>query len=637
VTANNQTFNFTFGPRVLDDGSSVGLNKGLIGFGSNNSRGVLDNVSVSTVSQGSTLDVTDYFEDGTPDQPSGPAAGTWTESNGRYVGSAAANGYAVRTSDYNASIQPNSSVTVEATLSTTGIGGVAFDTYASNDFKFAALDVAGQRVVVGHVDPRRGWVVQTSFATALTAGTDYVLNVVLKDTVATVSLNGNVLGSFMFNAAVADGQVGVVTRGGTTSADRFQFKTDDSAFVGTPPPPAEIRVGNASASEGDAGTTAVTVTLSLTAPVSSATTVSWITVNGTATAGSDFVSASGTATFAAGSSTATLTVLVNGDTTYEPTETFQIKLTSWAGFNLAGPVGTVTIVNDELAISVGNATVTEGDNGNTTVNVPVTLTRTPTTTVTVVVTTVAGTATAGSDFVAKTQTLTFNAGTTTLTQNFQVSIVNNKVKESTETFTVKLSNATGGATIETGTGTVTIDDNDGAMLAAAPAPAGTSPEPLTAAALAPVVSRAESMWLGVLPNADFSSYSISIGSLSGLQLGWTDGQRTTIDATAAGWGWAQMDLLTVVLHELGRALGFTTDDAGRYPVMAATLAPGERLALVHRDAAVADALASLGTTPKPAVRLIGPTAPAWITSAQRLALVTSSLGKRHVHITRRTR
>src|SRR5207247_2314804 len=83
-------------------------------------------------------------------------------------------------------------------------------------FKFAALDVAGQRVIVGHVDARRGWVVQSSFAAVLVAGTDYTLNVVLKDTVATVSLNGNVLGSFMYNAAVADGKGGVVTQQGTT-------------------------------------------------------------------------------------------------------------------------------------------------------------------------------------------------------------------------------------------------------------------------------------------------------------------------------------------------------------------------------------------------------------------------------------
>src|SRR4030095_13495413 len=97
--------------------------------------------------------------------------------------------------------------------------------------------------------PRRGYVVESSFAAALTAGVDYVLDVSLKDTVATVSLNGNVLGSWAFNAAVADGKTGTFTRGGTSSFDRFQLKTDDLAFVGSAPQPPELRLGDATARE----------------------------------------------------------------------------------------------------------------------------------------------------------------------------------------------------------------------------------------------------------------------------------------------------------------------------------------------------------------------------------------------------
>ena len=50
--------------------------------------------------------------------------------------------------------------------------GIAFDAYAANDYKFAALDVAGQRVLIGHVDPRRGFVIDASVARALVAGAD---------------------------------------------------------------------------------------------------------------------------------------------------------------------------------------------------------------------------------------------------------------------------------------------------------------------------------------------------------------------------------------------------------------------------------------------------------------------------------
>src|SRR5262249_7136757 len=156
---------------------------------------------------------------------------------------------------------------------------------------YAALDVTGQRVVVGHVDPRRGWVTETTFAAALTAGTDYVLDVFLKDTVATVSLNGNVLGSWVYNAAVADSQTGVVTRGGTSSFARADFKPDDRRFTGTTLPP-ELRIADTSIVEGNSGTSTALLTLTLTQPRTIATTVGWKTIDGTATAGSDYVGVS---------------------------------------------------------------------------------------------------------------------------------------------------------------------------------------------------------------------------------------------------------------------------------------------------------------------------------------------------------
>ena len=74
------------------------------------------------------------------------------------------------------------------------------------------------------------------------------------------------------------------------------------------------------------------------------------------------------------------------------------------------------------------------------------------------------------------------------------------------------------------------------------------------------------------------------------------GRIIYLDATAAGWGWFvdptpwedsefttpgnqgeqhRMDLLTVLEHELGHALGFDHQETG---VMAETLSPGARLA-----------------------------------------------------------
>jgi len=272
---------------------------------------------------------------------------------------------------------------------------------------------------------------------------------------------------------------------------------------------------------------------------------------------------------------------VLGNTLVEPNKFFGVKLTNWAGLPLEPPTGLVTIQNDDPAatttpaFSVGNVTATEGDRTTSTWNVPVTLSKAATSTVTVVATTVAGSATAGTDFISTSATLTFAPGV--VTAYLPVQIVGDKTAEPTETFTVVLSAPTTGTTIATGTGTVTIIDNDGAMFAAASAPAGSDPSALTRDALAPVLAAAEASWLAAIPTADFSGVSVTIGDLAGDLLGFTLGKSIVIDATAAGWGWSvldpasaapQMDLRTVVTHELGLALGFSEADSAEPYAMA---------------------------------------------------------------------
>ncbi len=348
VSIGKQAFSYTFAPRVLPNGDQVALNKGMIGFGSNNSQSVLDNVSLQVLPPTVTLDRTEYFDDGVAGDFTGDSSGGWGITQGRYVGtSTVADPVAISTAVFAAhGFDPIDYVEVETTLRTGGLGGLVFDSYSTSDYKFVALDVPGQRVIVGHVDPRRGWVVEAAYARTLVAGTDYVLNLVLKGTVVTVTLNGSVLGSYVFNGAVADGQVGTLASGGAASFDRFRIRTDDEGFPVTPPAP-EVRVGDASVTEGSSGQTAVRLTLTRTGDLTNAASVTWRTFDGTATAGSDYVAATGTATFAAGSSTTTVTVYVTGDTTYENNETFGVQILDAGGYNLADGFATVTVVNDD--------------------------------------------------------------------------------------------------------------------------------------------------------------------------------------------------------------------------------------------------------------------------------------------------
>jgi len=107
----------------------------------------------------------------------------------------------------------------------------------------------------------------------------------------------------------------------------------------------------------------------LSAASTSTVTVAYATANGTATAGSDYTAQSGTLTFSAGQTSKTISVVVNGDTTVEPNETFTVTLSGASGATIARATATGTITNDDTAalpsLSIGDATVAEGNTGTT--------------------------------------------------------------------------------------------------------------------------------------------------------------------------------------------------------------------------------------------------------------------------------
>ncbi|MEY2516686.1 MAG: hypothetical protein QOJ89_4044, partial [bacterium] len=355
-----------------------------------------------------------------------------------------------------------------------------------------------------------------------------------------------------------------------------------------------VSIAGATTTEGNSGSKTVTLTLTLSAAAAGGETVAWATSNGTATAGSDYTAASGTVTFAAGATSATINVTVLGDATVEPNETFTVTLSNpTGGLTLGTSSATVTITNDDAAppaISIADVTVNEGRN-NTTATLTLTLSSAATTSIAVTATTVAGTALAGSDFTQKTATVTFAAGQTSAT--FTVTILGNRTVEPTEYFDVNLSAPTGGATIADGSGRVTIIDNGTKLMATAEGPAAgstgaadlaTSGGGLEPAAIAVALAAAVQRWVAAGADAALlRGVTVRVEQLDGLELGHADGNVVVLDADAAGWGWhtslltpppsGRIDLLSVLVHELGHVLGFEHEDEG---VMAEALAPGER-------------------------------------------------------------
>ena len=131
-----------------------------------------------------------------------------------------------------------------------------------------------------------------------------------------------------------------------------------------------ISVANASVVEGNSGTTNMVFTVSLSNVFNQDVTVQFATATpgagNVATAGVDYQSTSGTLTFAANETTKLVTVAVQGDTTVEPDEIFNLALSNPTNSILGtNSTATGTITNDDFVSSftIGDVTVTNVTTG----------------------------------------------------------------------------------------------------------------------------------------------------------------------------------------------------------------------------------------------------------------------------------
>jgi hypothetical protein len=221
-----------------------------------------------------------------------------------------------------------------------------------------------------------------------------------------------------------------------------------------------LRVNDVSLTEGAAGTTTVAnFTVALSTASSSNVTVNYATANSTATAGSDYTAKSGTLTFTPGVTTQTVSVTVIGDATVETNETFQINLSGAAGATISDSQGIGTINNDDAtSLRVNDVSLTEGAAGTSKLaSFTVTLSAASSSNVTVNYATANGTATAGSDYTAKSGTLTFAPGV--VSQTVAVTVIGDNTVEPNETFQLNLSSAAGASVADAqGISTITNDD-----------------------------------------------------------------------------------------------------------------------------------------------------------------------------------
>ena len=227
---------------------------------------------------------------------------------------------------------------------------------------------------------------------------------------------------------------------------------------------ATLAIGDARGGE-DAGVLEFVVSLS--AASSQTVTVSYATVDGTATAGSDYTGASGVLTFAAGvTESQTIEVQITDDAADDEVEaeTFMVRLSGATNAELAVASGTGTIEDDDdpaVTVAFGAASYTAAEGGDDAV-VAVTLSADPERTVEIALTAAGGGgAAAGEDYTLSATSLTFERGATA--REVRVTAVEEAVDDDGESVTLGFdaSGLPAGVTVGSVTAAVVeLEDND---------------------------------------------------------------------------------------------------------------------------------------------------------------------------------
>lgn len=220
----------------------------------------------------------------------------------------------------------------------------------------------------------------------------------------------------------------------------------------TPPPQVVFTSSSYFANEGSG-----TVTISAARQFGSlgTATVQFSTTNGTAAAGSDYVTASGTITFADGETNKTVAITILNDNLPEAMETFDVRLFNPVGAQLGELTSTsVNIEDNEMAFSFSSAQFSANENSGSAI---ITVVRSgPNEPITVQFATGNQTAIAGTDYQSATGTLFFDFDETEKTFNVPIHIDNSV--EGEETVRLSLFNPTAGAFLGISNAVLTIGD-----------------------------------------------------------------------------------------------------------------------------------------------------------------------------------
>jgi chitinase len=259
------------------------------------------------------------------------------------------------------------------------------------------------------------------------------------------------------NGAGPIGGVGPNSSGITQGTFEFTRILDD--YTGSSAP--SFLISDAEIVEGDSGTQHLRFQVRLSAPLATPARVRFSTLDGTASAGTDYTAATGLLEFAPGETSKTVEISIRGDLVVESDEQFFVRLLNPEGAALRDGEGVGIIRDDDTppAITIGDATVLEGNSETTSLAFTVTLSRAPGVgqTVRVSYASANGTAMAGSDYATISGEVQFQAGETT--KLVVLTVFGDTAPEADETMRVLLSSPVGGTLVDDqGIGTIRDDD-----------------------------------------------------------------------------------------------------------------------------------------------------------------------------------
>ena len=127
----------------------------------------------------------------------------------------------------------------------------------------------------------------------------------------------------------------------------------DDDLDSAPATPPTISIADYATEEGDAELTHMRIPVTLSKATTETVTVRYRTADVTGTADVDYERLDGILTFAPGETRQTIHAHINGDTAFEPTESYRILLSAPVGATIADGDGLVTITNDDAATPAG--------------------------------------------------------------------------------------------------------------------------------------------------------------------------------------------------------------------------------------------------------------------------------------------